>query len=112
MGQIDYVLWGRTELIVVTGNGRRIQSFDYSNGFANWEYTLFSKNELLDKKFVGFESKREAGNFYVTDSKQICYISLKDKLCIDLQAELVVIKKFFITIKNNRTDSIYLLFRS
>lgn len=89
MGRVDHVLWGSNEILAVTGNGRRVQSFDYNNGFANWEYTLFNKWELTDKKFAGFESKREAGRFYVTDGKQICHLSLKEKTCIDLPSELV-----------------------
>lgn len=87
IGHIDFVLWGSSEILVITGNGRRVQSFDYSNGFANWEYTLFNRWELMDKKFAGLESKRQSGRFYVTDGKQICLLSLKERTCIDLPSD-------------------------
>ena len=49
-GKIDFVLWGAKEILVITGNGKRIQSFNYNNGFANWEYILFSSGLELNNK--------------------------------------------------------------
>lgn len=83
-GKVNYVLWGSAEIVVITGNGQKVQSFDYNNGFANWEYVLFNRNELQDKKFVGIESKKEAETFYFIDGKQICYVGFKEKICVDM----------------------------
>lgn len=82
LGKIDFVLWGSTEIVVITGDGQRVQSFNYNNGFANWEYVLF--NRKANKKFNGIESKKEKGVFYLTDGKQICNVGFKEKICVDL----------------------------
>lgn len=86
-GKIDHVLWGTKEILVVTGSGQRIQSFNYVNGFVNWEYQLFNKKEFLNKKFVSIESKRENENFYLTDGKQLCQVGFKEKICVDLPTD-------------------------
>lgn len=83
-GKIEHVLWGTNEIIVITGNGQKIQSFNYANGFANWEYVLFNKNDLISRKFSGIESKRESESFYFTDGHQLCYLGFKEKICIDV----------------------------
>jgi hypothetical protein len=84
LGKIDHVLFGTNEIVVITGNGHRVQSFNYNNGFANWEYILFNKNEIFDKQFSAIESKREKETFYMTDGKQICHAGFKEKICVDL----------------------------
>jgi hypothetical protein len=43
-GKIDFTLWGTKEYLIVTGSGQKIQSFNPTSGFANWEYFLFSNN--------------------------------------------------------------------
>jgi hypothetical protein len=45
-GKIDFVLWGTNEAVVITGKGKRVQSFNYANGFANWEYVLFGETTV------------------------------------------------------------------
>ena len=72
---------------MVTGNGQRVQSFNYNNGFANWEFVLFTDNKTPGRKFVGIESKRDKEVFYFTDGKKICSVGFKEKICVDLPAE-------------------------
>ena len=39
------MIWGNKEIVVVTGNGKRVQGFGYKHGFATWEYTLFDLDQ-------------------------------------------------------------------
>lgn len=83
---MDNVLWGSKETVVVTGNGQRVQSFTYNNGFANWEYVLFS-NTSQTHVINGLESSHDNELFYFTNGYQVCSASIRDKACADLPLE-------------------------
>ena len=84
-GQIDHVIWGVKEAVLISGNGTRVQAFSYNNGFANWEYTLFNPKPAASRfKIFGIESKQESEVYFITNGYQACYINHKDKACIDL----------------------------
>ncbi len=38
-------------------------------------------------RLVGIESKQEIESYYLTNGHQLCYVSLKDKACVDLPSE-------------------------
>lgn len=82
-GRIDYVLWSLKEILLVSNNGQRVQAFDYNNGFANWEYSLFNE-QAQKQEITGLESRKERDSFYLTNGNQICLLSNKEKICIDL----------------------------
>jgi len=81
--------------VVVTANGQRVQSFDYKNGFAKWEYTLFRPSEQT--KIVGLESKQEPNSFYLTNGQQACYANGKELACVDLPAQMGFVHEIFET---------------
>ena len=80
------MLWSPKEAVVVTGNGQRVQSFNYNNGFANWEYVLFSNASHLNK-ISGIESSHDSELFYIMNGYQVCSVSIRDKACADLPIE-------------------------
>jgi hypothetical protein len=94
-GEIDYVIWSSNEIVVVTANGQRVQSFEYKNGFAKWEYTLFRPSEQV--KIVGIESKQEPNSFYLTNGHQACYANNKELACVDFPAQTGFVHEIFET---------------
>lgn len=82
-GKINEVIWGANEIVVVTNNGQRVQAFDYNQGFAKWEYTLF-KNNIPNVKISSIDSKYIKDSFYLTDGSVLCLINSREKTCIEL----------------------------
>jgi hypothetical protein len=90
-GNIEQVFWGKKEILVLNENGLRLQAFDYTHGFSNWEYLIFNdRSHLKAQKNVQFtivESSQESESYYLTNGYQLCYVSLKDKACVDLPSD-------------------------
>lgn len=85
-GKVDYAVWSPKEVVVVTGNGNKVQSFNYNNGFANWEYVLFT-NSSQHNQITGLESSHDSELFYFMNGYQVCSVSIRDKACADLPTE-------------------------
>jgi len=74
--------------LIVTGSGQKIQSFNPTSGFANWEYLLFSNNSKSNaNRIVGIESNHDNEIFYIMNGFQVCSASIRDKACADLPIE-------------------------
>ena len=44
LGDINHVIWGNKEIIVVKSNGKHVQAFNYNHGYLTLEFILFNKN--------------------------------------------------------------------
>jgi hypothetical protein len=109
-GIINYVLWSKTDGLLITGNGKYIKAFNYKHGYLKFEYNLFKNNSkhqqyallltyrlnkcnyfvqfvVLKKSFFGFESKIENNAYYFTNGYEVCYLNADDHFCTDLPTE-------------------------
>lgn len=82
-GKIVKVFWTSNAIVVVTNEGRKIQSFDYNHGFANWEYLMDQASSNIDI----IESTQETDSFYVSHGNQLCIVNSKEKNCVNVPTD-------------------------
>lgn len=44
LGDVNHVLWAKNEIVLINGNGKHIQTFNYNHGYVTREFSLFKNN--------------------------------------------------------------------